>query len=63
MSKKYKLVKKYVLENDESDDETSEEEDNLKVIDNHIYFYNDVTVKTMTDLTLEIKILTKKLLV
>ena len=60
MSKKFRLSKKVVLAEDSGDEE--EEEDNLKVIDNHIYFYNDVTVKTMTDLTLEIKKLTKKLL-
>ena len=60
MSKKFRLSKKVVLAEDSGDEE--EEEDNLKVIDNHIYFYNDVTVKTMTDLTIEIKKLTKKLL-
>ena len=59
MSKKYRLSKKVVLAEDSGDEE---EEENLKVIDNHIYFYNDVTVKTITDLTLEIKKLTKKLL-
>ena len=61
MSKKYHLSKKVVLAEDSGDEE--EEEDNLKVIDNHIYFYNDVTVKTITDLSIEIKKLTKKLLV
>lgn len=59
MSKKYRLSKKVVLDEDSAEEE---EEDNLTVIDNHIYFYNDVTVKTMADLTIEIKKLTKKLL-
>ena len=59
MSKKYRLSKKVVLDEDSEDEE---EEDNLKVIDNHIYFYNDVTVKSIADLSIEIKKLTKKLL-
>ena len=58
MSKKYRLSKKVVLDEDSEE----EEENNLKVIDNHIYFYNDVTVKSIADLTIEIKKLTKSLL-
>ena len=58
MSKNYRLSKKVVLAEESDGDE---EEDNLKVIDNHIYFYNDVTVKTITDLTLEIKKLTNRI--
>ena len=59
MSKKYCLSKKVVL----AEDSEEEEEDNLKVIDNHIYFYNDITVKSIADLSIEIKKLTKNLLV
>ena len=59
MSKKYRLSKKVVL----AEDSEEEEEDNLKVIDNHIYFYNDITVKSIADLSIEIKKLTKNLLV
>ena len=59
MSKRYHLSKKVVL----AEDSEEEEEDNLKVIDNHIYFYNDITVKSIADLSIEIKKLTKNLLV
>ena len=51
-------VKKYILEDDETDCE-----DCIKVIDNHIYFYSDVSTKSILELTQIIKKLTKDLLV
>jgi len=49
---------KYVLE-EESDEETLEE---IKVIDNHIYFYSDVSMTSILNLTEIIKKTTKTLL-
>ena len=49
---------KYVLD-EESDDEILEE---LKVIDNHIYFYSDVSMTSILNLTEIIKKTTKTLL-
>jgi len=51
MSKKYKF-KKYKLEDEE---EEPEELEDIKVIDNHIYFYADVTMKSILNLTEVIK--------
>jgi ATP-dependent Clp endopeptidase proteolytic subunit ClpP len=50
MSKKYNF-KKCKLENDDE----SEELDDIKVIDNHIYFYADVSMKSILNLTEVIK--------
>ena len=51
-------VKQYVLEDEEEDCE-----DCIKVIDNHIYFYSNVSTKSILELTQLIKKLTKDLLV
>ena len=50
-------VKQYVLEDEEDC------EDCIKVIDNHIYFYSNVSTKSILELTQLIKKLTKDLLV
>ena len=50
-------VKQYVLEDEEDC------EDCIKVIDNHIYFYSNVSTKSILELTQIIKKLTKDLLV
>ena len=52
-------VKQYILE----DDEETECDECIKVIDNHIYFYSDVSTKSILQLTQIIKKLTKDLLV
>lgn len=54
------LKKKYVLEEEEDEEEIESEE--IKVINNHIYFYCDVTILSILNLTESIKTLTKKLL-
>ena len=51
-------VKQYILE-----DEDADCDDCIKVIDNHIYFYSDVSTKSILELTQIIKKLTKDLLV
>ena len=53
-------VKKYILEDEEVEEEESE---CIKVIDNHIYFYSEVSTKSILELTQIIKKLTKDLLV
>ena len=55
-----KSMKKYILEDE--DDET-DGEGYIKVLDNHIYFYSDVSIKSILELTEKIKKLTKDLLV
>ena len=52
--------KKYILEDEEVEEEESE---CIKVIDNHIYFYSEVSTKSILELTQIIKKLTKDLLV
>ena len=52
--------KKYVLEEEGEEEDIESEE--IKVIDNHIYFYCDVTMLSILNLTESIKTLTKKLL-
>ena len=52
-------VKQYTLE----DDEETDCDECIKVIDNHIYFYSDVSTKSILQLTQIIKKLTKDLLV
>ena len=52
-------VKQYILE----DDEETDCDECIKVIDNHIYFYSDVSTKSILQLTQIIKKLTKDLLV
>ena len=54
--------RKYRLEttNEDSDSETDVME--IKVLDNHIYFYSDISIKSIMELTNNIKKLTKELL-
>ena len=54
-----KNFKKYLLEDEEEESESLE---CIKVIDNHIYFYSDVSIKSILELTGMIKKLTKELL-
>lgn len=60
MPKKYQFKKM----NNEEDEEEEDVEDiaEIKVIDNHIYFYSDVTVESILNLTEIIKNETKKIL-
>ena len=54
--------KKFML--NEVDEETEDTNiDGIKVVDNHIYFYYDITIKSILDLTESIKKLSKELLV
>ena len=48
-----------MIEGDEADEGS---EIDIKVIDNHIYFYSDVSIKSILELTEKIKKLTKELL-
>ena len=57
-----KYMKKYILEDEEEEEETDGEE-YIKVLDNHIYFYSNVSIKSILELTNIIKKLTKDLLV
>lgn len=52
-------MKKYILEDEE---EETDGEEYIKVLDNHIYFYSDVSIKSILELTEIIKKLTKDLL-
>jgi ATP-dependent Clp endopeptidase proteolytic subunit ClpP len=54
-----KSMKKYILDDE---NEESESVEYIKVIDNHIYFYSDVSIKSILELTEMIKKLTKELL-
>jgi ATP-dependent protease ClpP protease subunit len=54
-----KNINTYMIEGDEGDER---EEREIKVIDNHIYFYSDVSIKSILELTEIIKKLTKELL-
>jgi len=53
-------MKKYILDDEE---EEADGEEYIKVLDNHIYFYSDVSIKSILELTGIIKKLTKDLLV
>ena len=53
-----KNMNTYMIEGDEGD----ERDRDIKVIDNHIYFYSDVSIKSILELTDMIKKLTKELL-
>ena len=55
-----KNFKKYLLEDEEEESESLE---CIKVIDNHIYFYSEVSIQSILELTEMIKKLTKDLLV
>ena len=47
----------------ESDENSDYEEENIKVINNDIYFYSDVTNESILELTIAIKKLTNELLI
>ena len=53
-------IKKYLLEEEEENSELTEY---IKVVDNHIYFYSDISIESILNLTEIIKNATKKLLV
>ena len=57
-----RLSKKYVNEEDDLDIDTDDNE-NIKVIGNDIYFYSDINTQSILDLTIIIKNLTNKLLI
>ena len=59
-----KSVKKYVFyEHNDEEDEEEKEEEVIKVIDNNIYFYTEVSEKSIMELTLKLKEVTKKNLI
>jgi|TARA_B110000285_G_C15037625_1_gene570174 ATP-dependent protease ClpP protease subunit len=53
--------KKFML--NEVEEENENNIDSIKVIDNHIYFYSEITIKSILDLTESIKNISNKLLV
>jgi len=60
MSRNYKY-QKYVMEEEEEENETLDS-DSIKVIDNHIYFYSEVSISSIMKLTEIIKKTTNKYL-
>lgn len=61
MNKSSKKIKYMINEVEEESEDTNI--DGIKVVDNHIYFYYDITIKSILDLTESIKKLSKELLV
>jgi len=61
MSRHYKY-QKYAMEDENDSDEESDGTDSIKVIDNHIYFYSEVSVISIMKLTELIKKATNKYL-
>jgi len=51
-----------MIEPEEAVDETKDENEEIKVVNNDIYFYSEITKKSILDLTLIIKSLTSKVL-
>jgi ATP-dependent Clp endopeptidase proteolytic subunit ClpP len=61
-SKPYKTPTKYLVEEEDGEEEVEGIEE-IKIINNHIYFYSDISIRSILNLTEIIKKTTRKLLV